>query len=333
MLFLKILFVPTFLLLSYQAYNAEAAEISYEKSNRIYQVRLDGEIKEGDLERLKKTLVEIRGLAEIDFKNKFDATKKMNPQHFKKLKDNHGPINGVVEIKLSLNSNGGDVIEAMNIGRLVRNTLIKTSTGQYYTLNSPTRFDVCLSACFFIFMSGVERNYNPSYSNRRKQSIGIHRPYFLPKYYKGLSSDIAKKEYNRLTKTSENFLKEIEVPDMYFEEMFKIPSNEMYMLSDAEAMSLNGKTAYYDELLISRCGFISAKEKEDLTRCSLVPVIKKDINFKLSWLSKQSREEILRNCQDFSDGYIDYLIVKDEKVRRCRIIESGKEQCNRLNEV
>jgi hypothetical protein len=71
------------------------------------------------------------------------------------------PEDSSTEVKVHLDSVGGSVSAAMAIGELVR-------LSQAITFLSDQ--DICLSACLFVLIAGVERHLYGS--------VGIHRPFF-----------------------------------------------------------------------------------------------------------------------------------------------------------
>jgi hypothetical protein len=91
------------------------------------------------------------------------------------------PPNGVPFIQVLLDSQGGDVMEALDIGREVRRrfgfTTVVPNAG-------------CSSACVFVLVAGVERMV--------LGKIGLHRPAFDPAFFSGLSPTDAREKYNFL---------------------------------------------------------------------------------------------------------------------------------------
>ena len=68
-----------------------------------------------------------------------------------------------------LDSEGGDVVSALTIGRLIRARNFETDV---------TNNALCASACIFILAAGVDRS---AYGR-----IGIHRPHYDDTYFAGL---------------------------------------------------------------------------------------------------------------------------------------------------
>jgi hypothetical protein len=81
---------------------------------------------------------------------------------------------GVPFISVELNSPGGDVSEAMQIGRLLRQRFMYT-----FVLADHE----CASACVLILMAGVGRMPMPS------SRVGLHRSTFDPAYFASLTPE------------------------------------------------------------------------------------------------------------------------------------------------
>lgn len=144
---------------------------------------------------------------------------------------------GLPEVSvLSLASPGGDLAEAMKIGRLVRMlkliTNVPSRIGLHYKLGIANEHKVknqranymCASACFFIFVAGVKRTDDAWSSD---PILGIHRPYLSDSDLRMLSGDQAITSTNRLRSVVENYLKEMGIPAKYADAMFAVPKDEI----------------------------------------------------------------------------------------------------------
>lgn len=225
-------------------------------------VSIDGPISEGDLIKVKR-----EAKAAI-------------------LKGNNG-------VALLLNSDGGDVVEAMKIGKFARdllattfvygNTLYKPGTPsgdeleQYGKTYGHMKFGLrpiksetinkndlvsCLSACVIIFYGGVSRHTddNNDYRNGFKNGqhipvIGIHRPYFEQSIYASLSPGEAKEKYVKLEKSVRDYLQEMGAPTSLIDRMFRKASNEIDLIPSEQFKDLyNDNEPFIDEWLIAKCG-------------------------------------------------------------------------------
>jgi hypothetical protein len=138
-----------------------------------------------------------------------------------------------------LASPGGNLIEATKIGRLVRKLRLETHVPS--NLPSPSRQKteailkdaktnyMCVSACFFIFVAGIDRErdiYAPI--------LGIHRPYLSEIDLKNLSGDQAIASAGQMRTFVEAYLKEMGVPEKYSDLMFSIPKDQVRLIHEDE---------------------------------------------------------------------------------------------------
>ena len=131
----------------------------------------------------------------------------------------------------SIDSPGGDVLAAIDIGRLMRKShatvLIRNN-------------DKCYSACVFVLAGAVDRIVGGA--------VGIHRPY---------STDIgrldfpeAQRRYRDLDGKVREFLIEVNLPNSLFEAMIRIPPESLRILAteDLTAFGLNQADPVWQEL-------------------------------------------------------------------------------------
>jgi hypothetical protein len=192
-------------------FRAHAAEFSYgsmdnssiEKSNAVV---IQGEIQEGDFDRLKQFIRK-------DFR-RFHAR------------------------MIVLASPGGDLLEAIRIGNLIR------STYQPVFVNS--KIGRCASACFLIYVAAVERSAVPS-------AVGIHRPYFFSTESARLSLSDAEKRQRSLDEQVRKYLEDHEVPRYLIERMFSLSSKEIYWLDVNDLARIGARANWWDQVLVDRC--------------------------------------------------------------------------------
>lgn len=152
--------------------------------------------------------------------------------------------------RVILSSPGGDVTEALRLGKFLKSIYAPVSVGPEY--------GQCASACFIIFASAVER---ASMSGL----IGIHRPYLSPERMRTLSPGQAEASESRAMLNAEEYLHQLRVPNNLVEVMFEHASNEIHWLSDDELERQLGKRPpWYEEFLIARCGLDKAVEQRFL---------------------------------------------------------------------
>jgi hypothetical protein len=185
------------------ALTVDAAEIRADPRFPKARVTLEGRIEAGDFDKLRSFV--------------FDDERGMH----------------LFEIYLA--SPGGELAEAMQIGRLVRSLKWTTSIpsksitpeirekeAALRGLKNSKANNMCASACFFVFVAGIERG--PVLG---EPILGIHRPYLSESDLKALSSDKAIATANRTRATVENYLREMGVPAKYLDQMFSIPKDEV----------------------------------------------------------------------------------------------------------
>ena len=196
----------------------------------------------------------------------------------------------------------------MKIGKSIREMFIKTDASV-----SDNEKIACASACFFIWVSGIERDVEFHDGHRY---LGVHRLYFDPAEYKNLSATEAEKRYSKAKNTAEKYLQNMGVPDNLIHKSFTVSSKDVYFLTEDEINLLTGTAPFYDELLISRCGSHDEKEEEDHLTCNVIyPNLKEypDISN-----SKTRTIAIERKCEKMSKGYLHYIDESYLKIRKCR---------------
>ena len=114
-----------------------------------------------------------------------------------------------------LNSNGGDIIAAMQIGRALRRIRAVAIIGEIHT---------CQSACVLLLAGATVRMVYGT--------IGIHRPYFtnvnVPTYADAQSA------YRRSGEQVKSYLQEMNLSDSLYEAMVRVPSEKMRILTQRE---------------------------------------------------------------------------------------------------
>jgi hypothetical protein len=250
-----ILFIGSLLFLL----TANSADIYYKKTTQVHDVFIEGKIKKGDYDKFLKILNDIFDITNEEFLGL------SHRKNFDELKDKFelGNLHGLARITVNLNSIGGDVNEAVKIGKVARDMLLETSTGNAFIDNEDNlKYQKCWSACFFIWVSGIER----SAFSEKGITLGIHRLRFSHDFYKKLTSEQAQIKYKEMQQNAKSILREMDVPDKFYNIMFNTSSNEMYYLSITERRELWGITPYFEELINSKCREFS---KTEIERCKL----------------------------------------------------------------
>jgi hypothetical protein len=116
---------------------------------------------------------------------------------------------------ITLDSLGGDLAAAMDIGSLVRDQNITA------IVDSSAK---CVSACVFVLAGATHRKI--------KGFVGIHRPYFM-KVENATSSEVVE-GYGALLKRAREYLRNMGVSDRLLDEMLRIEPTDVRFLSRPE---------------------------------------------------------------------------------------------------
>jgi len=152
-------------------------------------------------------------------------------------------LNGDNAVEIYLASPGGDLAEAMKIGLLAR--ILKLSTvvpskaltnqnrdlaATRRNLKDPKANYMCTSACFFVFVAGIHR----SSDDLGPAILGIHRPSLSENALKKLNLDQTTAANERTRATIENYLKVMDVPAKYAEDMYSVPKGKIQWIRNDE---------------------------------------------------------------------------------------------------
>lgn len=229
-----------------------------------------GKIQNGDLDKIKDKSATI--ILKLDAHNNTSFT-------FKPL-------------QFHLNTDGGDILEAIKIGHFARYILAEINSygkiivapgskwaellkesprekrdivvlqpGKELTENHIVRN---YGAGVLIFYGAVKRHHRDNYDQRlgidkkkRIPVIGLHRPYYDKKYFSTLSSSQASNAYKQLETTVRNYLKEMGAPQTIIDRMFNRASNKIDLLTaDYFRQYYKAEESFLEEWLIARCGGI-----------------------------------------------------------------------------
>lgn len=165
-----------------------------------------------------------------------------------------------------LKSPGGSISEALLIAQSVTQNVLNTATTVYWKKDELITDSYCVSACFLIWVAGAERMHfsSPSKNGRKPIGLGLHRPYFSKEDFANLDPLTAAKNQQDLIAQVRAYLKRQDVADNLIDEMMKRSSKEVYWLNSIETTDeLDQRAPWFEELMISRCGFDPNAEKED----------------------------------------------------------------------
>ena len=213
----------------------DAAEIRVDMTVRSGAV-LEGKIEAGDFDKLRSYILDGRGAENI-----------------------------------FLASPGGDLAEAIKIGRFVRELKLTTSVpdklrpasrydGEYqkewiakYNLKDLKANYMCASACFFVFVAGIHREVG-GWLLDLEPVLGIHRPYLSENDLREMSSDKAIAAGGRARAIVEDYLKEMGVPAKYADQMYSVPKDEVRWINKDEfEADFNGFISGLKDWVDARC--------------------------------------------------------------------------------
>jgi hypothetical protein len=168
---------------------------------------------------------------------------------------------------LYLASPGGNVAEAMRIGRLVRALRLETQIPgrardeEIIVPKSIQKEDfMCASACFFIFVAGVHRIIYLDVED--EPLLGVHRPFLTDKDLKALGADEAIQSTNQLRAFIERYLKDMDVPAKYADLLFSVPKDQVRWITGTEFGSdLRGFMPALKDWMDARCDKRTDAEK------------------------------------------------------------------------
>jgi hypothetical protein len=167
--------------------------------------------------------------------------------------------------KVLLNSPGGNALDAMRIGKIIRTLFLRVeapsrtynSLAELITPVSPYAPDcekkqcTCASACTLIWFAGIDR---------QGDSIGVHQPNFEKDYYKENSLDYIVGEHAKMIALSRSYLKEMGVLDDMINMFMTVPPNEMKFLTKEEIGPYIGMIPAIRDFLDARCGALTKSE-------------------------------------------------------------------------
>ena len=150
-------------------------------------------------------------------------------------------------------SPGGDVDEALKIGRLFRKHLIRAEApwrktdGSIWILGLDTTRPcrgpncTCASACALIWLGAVERD----------GTVGLHRPYIDDPMFAGLSPAEASVRYRQMLDSVVSYLNEMEVPKSIIESMTATSSGDIRWVDTIdEQIVSNGRQQHCEAAIL-----------------------------------------------------------------------------------
>jgi len=213
---------------------------------------------------------------------------------------------GHFPLSVYISSPGGDVVEAIKIGRFIRDSLLNV-----YAV------DECNSACVLIWSGGVERDGTAAF--------GLHRPIYEKTYFAGLTAVEASEKYNKLDVFTRSYLSDMNIPTAVIDRMMSTKSSDVDLLTPQEFINMVGRTSpVYQEWIIAKCGELTKSEDKDYSatvKMEMVDHLSKLIGTNqeksiYKGIIKQNKSQA-NYAESLSPGYRDYLKNKMKGISEC----------------
>lgn len=200
-------------------------------------------------------------------------------------------------LAIRLNSPGGDVLAAMQIGRTIRKLDGKTVV----PIGSK-----CYSSCALIFISGVTRgNYG---------ELGLHRPFLASA---PLNRQAIEDQYPEILVQIKRFVSEMGITDDFYQQMVNSEPSEMVIYTDENYTSLvPTDDPVYQEISVAYWARLYGvttlalrQRRIDSERCGSNWTCREAIMWGVSERVYLERESMMNACNDLSEE--DQLVLKD----------------------
>jgi hypothetical protein len=146
---------------------------------------------------------------------------------------------------LAISSSGGDVVEAMQIGRFLRDSRLDITV----TENAD-----CVGACFLIVVGATGRYL--------QSPVGIHRVYVDSGRHTSPASAQAEQTIARLGTSVREYLYEMKVPeDVIADVMSTKPGDESYLSPAEFRLRMGQHSPEFEEWRVASCGEMTDDEK------------------------------------------------------------------------
>lgn len=209
--------------------------------------QIDGAIEKGDYKKLKSILkrdliskLEWISSQKLDFVNNTEYSLSALTM-----------FNNIWRPKISVNSKGGDVLESIQIGRLIRQLRMDVSV--YKSPVLPSESIECLSACMNIRIAGINGLASDDFYLFR-YGLGVHRPSFDDEYFAGLSSSQAEALYLKYENEVKAYMIEMGASQGLIDLTFNTPSSDIHMLRHPKFDKVTySSIAWWEERVDANC--------------------------------------------------------------------------------
>ncbi len=134
-----------------------------------------------------------------------------------------------------LDSTGGDVQEAIKLGRFIRANGMSTGVYPIHLVTKGGELDIdsskdgeCLSSCVFVLAGGLSRSVPDSGA-----IVGIHRPYFTEVQGSPSTADI-KASRDKFNKEIREYLEEVDINPALLDDMLSVSPEKIRILTKPE---------------------------------------------------------------------------------------------------
>lgn len=141
---------------------------------------------------------------------------------------------------LRLDSRGGDVIEAVRLGELVRTLRLQVQVADR---------GVCASSCFFVWINGAFRLAAPEGYKGGSGPIGLHRPFLIGPE----NNEESLQRQSDVIAGVRSYLESNFIPRRLIDIMMSRPSNDIYWLTNNDLDELSSTPPALEELYLSKC--------------------------------------------------------------------------------
>ena len=213
-----------------------------------------------------------------------------------------------------LDSPGGDLDAAMQVGRIVRRWQVTAIVD---------REAQCASACVLVLLGGVQRLVTGN--------IGLHRPYSTDT---SSSSDEATKKYRSMRGKLQSYLREMNIPDRLLDAMNAVSPQQTRWLSgerdekELEELWIQGKDPAWEDLKLSeKAQKLGISKQELIKRAQLAAQCR---NIHLDQDEKKSNKWLLKRRFECHDAIIEGGLSMQEFLKRSQLAEA---QCAVFSEM
>jgi hypothetical protein len=168
-------------------------------------------------------------------------------------------------VLVNLNSEGGDVWEALSLAEHIR------AKDYRFVVMNVTADSHCNSSCVFVLAGGMKRIVTGN--------VGIHRPYFTEQKARSMGYVDVKHAYDSIYEQLVAFFRKVNVSDRLAADMWQVPSHKIKVLTTAEldAYGLSRDDAVLTEMensdLRTACGDDAPRWREDYFEKVLTPCL------------------------------------------------------------